>query len=218
MKHLLSLIFVGLVGIMSAQNPEEGGMTLDREAWEELRSERSYDSAQKNEPPKEKPKPDSDPVASPSFDIPSPVLYGIAILLALIALFFILKNALRPNKLKPERIEAESIEDAEENLPDVTLNKIHAEAVDSGDFKSALRIKFLMLLQVLIDEKLVLWKKRKTNEQFLYEIADQGQKFEFSQIVELYDKVWYGSGNITEVQYNLVSGQIDVMKSGLSND
>lgn len=210
-----------MVTIVIGQDANSEGMQLDREAWKELKEGRAYDPPEGLEKKEKKPieeVKEFDSIDAPSFEVPSALLYGIVIVIAIVVVILILKKVLQPNKLKEERIEATSIEDAEENLPDVTLNKIHQEALETGDFKSALRIKFLMLLQVLIDEKHIQWKKRKTNEQYMRELTHDGQKYEFDQIVSLYDKVWYGSGTITEVQYQLVSRRIENMKTNVSNE
>ncbi len=217
MRSFLQLIFfIFLSGIsLHAANPEK--LELNPEIWKETKKDYKFDPSKENTESVEKFETIPD---DSSWDVEalSPFLYVLVFIVVLIVLILIIKNFKQPVNVKSKRLEATSIEEAEDNLPDVTLNKIHQEAIQRGDFKSALRIKFLMLLQSMIDAGLIIWKKRKTNEQYLAELNQYDQKNTFNHIVILYDRVWYGSASITEVQYQMVTERIKSLDNHLHGE
>jgi hypothetical protein len=144
-----------------------------------------------------------------------PFLFGLIIIAITFVLFIVIKNAKAPAKVKKEKSLATSIDEAEENLPDVALNNLLEQAVSTSDFKAALRIRFLMVLQALIDAKCIEWKKRKTNQQYLLELSDARIKSRFSAIVNVYDDTWYGNAPITAAIFEGVNLSMQTFNSEL---
>lgn len=212
MRYLLFLTFFFSLNLVAPA--QDGDLKLDEDSWQKMVNGIDYDE-DKEEPEEEKPekKKEDTEVSNRNWDIDSdfwrPIFFGIIIVVVLIVIFQIVKNFKTDSAVGKNRIEAKSLEEAEENLPDVMLNNIYSQALEGSDFKSAFRIRFLMILQQMIDQKMIIWKKRKTNEQFLREIVDQQIYMAFASIVDVFDASWYGNHTISKEEFDSVIGEID---------
>ncbi|WP_417873967.1 hypothetical protein [Xanthomarina gelatinilytica] len=211
MKHIIYLTITFWFFTLSGSAQKNDRLRLDPEVWEKSKKEVSYDPVKE----KEQTAPQTDNNTNWNLSFIQPLLFGLIIAVILIALIIVIRKSRQPAIIKPGRIQANTLAEAEENLPDVTLDKIYQEAIEKGEFKSALRIKFLMILQSMIDAEMIIWKKRKTNEQYLRELTQSELKNSFNHIVILYDKIWYGSVSLSEDQYHLVIQRINSLNGQL---
>lgn len=193
----------------------EEKLVIDRAAWKSTTKDISYTPEKKKEQKEVQLSDDSSP-ALPDLSGFKYVGYGLVGVVIIGLLILILKNIKPVTEVTQERVEAKSIEDAEENLPMVALTKIYQEALDLDDYKSALRIKFLMLLQTMIDARMIVWRKRKTNEQYLLELKDKTILVMFKNAVNTFDDVWYGEAIITQTQYSGIAEGLDQLKNRIS--
>lgn len=217
------LIFILIVFALSFQVNGDT-LSIERSDWEEKAQalDFSEDVQKKEVEEEEKPlfKPAEAPTPSSSIlDLQSvkTILFGVLIVAALIVIILIIKNAKAPANISKDRIQATSLEEAEDNLPEVELNHILNEAITAENWKVALRIQFLMLLQELIYANLIVWKKRKTNEQFADEINDGHVKSEFLTTVNVFDPAWYGNKEISEKEFNDVNSVILSLTKSVAN-
>jgi hypothetical protein len=96
------------------------------------------------------------------------------------------------------------------------LNQIFEEALSQQEFKKALRIKFLMVLQSLIDAKMIIWKKRKTNEQYTRELVDPEILGKFRSVVFAFDDIWYGEVELTDDQFRVLVAGMDALNARIN--
>lgn len=211
MKHIIYLTITFWFFTLSGGAQKNDRLRLDPEVWEKSKKEVSYDPVKE----KEQKAPQTDNNTNWNLSFIQPLLFGLVIAVILIALIIVIRKSRQPAIIKSGRIQANTLAEAEENLPDVTLDKIYQEAIEKGEFKSALRIKFLMILQSMIDAEMIIWKKRKTNEQYLRELTQSELKNSFNHIVLLYDKIWYGYVSLSEDQYHLVIQRINSLNGQL---
>ncbi len=219
MRILLSVFLIFFSVQMVAENTP---LEIDEETWKE-RVE-GIDYTEEREVKEDEKPPETGQSDLPSDSLINPeaaqaVSYVLVAIIVLVVLVVILQRY-RPSSAVAvtERIEAQSIEEAEENLPMVTLNKIFDDALEKGDYRSALRINFLMILQRMIDARLIVWKKRKTNEQYLKEIKDQNVILPFGMIVKIFDDVWYGEAHITSVQFEGIRRNFETLNANIHGD
>lgn len=204
---LILLMFLLSSNLVLAEKKEP--LEIDKEAWKASIEHLEYEPEQKKIAEK------------PDFEMPdlswlkyvAYIAVGIIITLILVAL---LKNARPITDINSERIEAQSLEEAEENLPEVMLNQIFEEALSQQEFKKALRIKFLMVLQSLIDAKMIIWKKRKTNEQYTRELADPEILGKFRSVVFAFDDIWYGEVELTDDQFRVLVAGMDALNARIN--
>lgn len=144
------------------------------------------------------------------------LIYGLVITLLLILVIMIILRTNQPVQIKKERVEATSLEEAEENLPDVELQNFYEESVEKGELKIALRVKFLMVLQALIDQDIIIWKKRKTNHEYEQELDEGEVKSNFIEVVKVFEATWYGNKSIERSEFDIIVAQIDQLLSRIN--
>jgi len=192
-------------------------LQLDETAWREMTEGVNYDE-RKAETLKEEPHAPP-PNMDMSWDIDDafwrPVFFAVIIIVIAVVIIIMVKRSRVPARVGKERTEAQSLEEAEENLPDVTLNNIYNEALEAEEFKSALRIRFLMILQKMIDRQMVSWKRWKTNEQYAAELDSGNLQKLFMGIVQIFDDAWYGNRQINRQSFDAAVQRIDQLNDRL---
>jgi hypothetical protein len=82
-------------------------------------------------------------------------------------------------------------------------------ALKAENYRDALRMLFLKLLQVLVLEKRIEWKPEKTNRHYLSEMK-QHEKFQhFSNLVMAYERIWYGSEPIDKLFFDYLKADFE---------
>lgn len=197
-------------------------LSLDKEEWQNRVKDIDYSE---NVEPKKARKPNAEISQNQdTFEAPMDldnfrtIVFAILIMVALIVIALIIKNAKAPATLGKNRLEARSLEEAEENLPDVELNNLLAAAIEAENWKIALRIQFLMLLQELIYAELIVWKKRKTNQQYVQEIGDEAVLRPFKVAVDAFDPAWYGTKDLTKLEFEQIIVTIETLKMNVKNE
>jgi hypothetical protein len=194
---------------MSGSEPP---LNIEEETWKELSAELDYSVVPKK---KEEIQPSDFQFDDTALKY---ILFAVIILLFIIALISLLKKVPSGVKTKRKREAATSIEEAENNLPQVDLDKLLTQSIAKKDYRSALRLRFLMLLQALFDNGFVVWKKRKTNEQYLKEFTDQKIRNHFSDVVTLYDTAWYGNHELSEEVFAKADVAIQSINQQIQSD
>lgn len=131
------------------------------------------------------------------FPFAGPVLKMIFIVLVIVVLVFVISkligtNIWLKNKKKEGGEEKIDIEAIEENLMESDLMRWLRKAVEEKNYQLALRIYYLMIIKELSIKGLILWKKEKTNLEYLYEMRDHSSHSQFEEITGIYQLVWYG--------------------------
>ncbi len=191
---------------------------LSDTTWSELREGVDYTETYEPEPKeKEELFSENNQNLKPSyndldFGFLKPFLFAILII-ALVVVLFLLFNSKRGKSFDPVKIEAKTLEEAEENLPEVALNNLLKEYQEAKDFKRSLRIKFLMLLQNLIYAEVITWHPAKTNQAYLREVREKQIYPELKTIVSGFDPVWYGNHSLSEEGYQALVAKIEELKT-----
>ncbi len=73
--------------------------------------------------------------------------------------------------------------------------------IQEKEFRIAIRLYYLWLLQMLQNENKIVWNTKKTNADYLYEIKDQQEKAVFSYLSYLYNTIWYGEYDVSESDF-----------------
>ncbi len=81
------------------------------------------------------------------------------------------------------------------------LKELVVEAIKNGDFRLALRYRYLLVLQHLIDRKLILWKSSKTNYDYQKELRETTFIAPFTEVTRIYNFVWYGHLDLDATSY-----------------
>lgn len=130
------------------------------------------------------------------------------VLAALFVLFILYKLFLTEGVFRKKSPTAKSA------TPDVQEEVITAEsdfeilikqAVQTGNYRLAVRYQYLQTLHKLADKKLIEMAADKTNYQYVREIANQNYQNVFAALTLNYEYVWYGEFDIEENIYKNMS-------------
>ncbi len=130
------------------------------------------------------------------------VAYAAAIGLIGYILFIIIKNV--SVKSNPNIIKANLSDHSApiEDIKELEIDRLLREALASGNYRLAIRIYFLGMLKKLDEDGIILWKKDKTNRDYLAELFSKAHYFEEVRTLTLaYEQVWYGEHNLPVEAY-----------------
>ena len=169
----------------------------DEARWEEAKKGRDY---QEIAGPKNEPK-DLPDVPKMNFEW---VKYVLIILLILVVIFLLVKLLSRNanNKvLQADRI-VEAIDKADENLAASDLEKLLKQALDAKEFRSAIRVRYLMILKDLDSQQMIKHRKDKTNMAYVMELDNSPSQAPFLRLTRVFEFVWYGDKQVTQGHYS----------------
>lgn len=176
---------------------------FDEKRWEKLTKELDY-----NENLKKKKK-ENDLPSLPSFNFNQGVLKVVVVTLVILALVFLLwkifgnKKFLRNSKIKNG--EFSFLDEAEENLEESDLERFLREALEKKQYKIAVRIYYLMSIKELMLQNFIVWKKNKTNFEYLTEMRERQEFEHFHSLTRAFEIVWYGDVEIEEKEFAVLS-------------
>ena len=200
-----------------AQNPDNS--SSDQPVWTDEEWKKAIDGIEYEQSPKEKEEEnvrDFDiPETTKSWDgswLKSPTTKVIVILITIALLIFtlikLLGNTGNANaKVITNQITIEELTD--ENFIETDLEKLLRLALESNDFRSAVRILYLSSIQQLNTVGCIQWKKDKTNKDFLREMRIHSEYKTFRDITLAYEIVWYGDHQIEQNQFQKLKDIFD---------
>ena len=109
--------------------------------------------------------------------------------------FFILSRAKKTRNAKGETVEVS----VNENL-DQKIN----EAINSKSYRLAIRYMYLKTLKVLSDNNLITLHAKSTNQDYVRQLYNYDNLGQFRQLTRIYEYVWYGEFDPTEIQFDIV--------------
>jgi len=206
--HLIvALLMIAVVqnNTISAQSPDNTEIYhLSEEKKSELSDLVKYDETTKKLVPKEKAKPKPKEIEkekkvrkrtdwSAAGDITKIFLYAGIAILVLVILFTVFSSVKLEKKIEdPDTLDLEDIEDIET----IDAKSGLELALEAENYREAVRMLFIQLLQVLVVEDSIKWKPKKTNRDYLREMMDHPRVNHFRNLVLAYEQVWYGEHDI----------------------
>jgi len=179
------------------------GETIDKTEWEKITKGISYSETYKEQ------NVDLDDKLSqiPSVDLSAfrILIWIIIFALLLVLLYILLRNVLGNTDFSFKKKTYITFENFEDHVDEADLNLLLKKALDEKMYFIALRIQYLMVLQNLNENKLITWKKDKTNGNYLSEMFGNNFYDEFANLTHIFEKVWYGDIKITQTDYELLS-------------
>ncbi len=130
--------------------------------------------------------------------------YLIYFLLVILAIYLIVKVLINENFNSLFQKKVKTINDinlTEEHIEGIDINKLLTKAIESKDYRLAIRYQFLLTLQKLSKSDIIEWHFDKTNSDYLSEIKPPEIQKGFKQIAYLYDHIWYGEQTIDNIKY-----------------
>ncbi len=128
------------------------------------------------------------------------------LLLALLIGFIIYKvsDSKRPTakKKKTTRQSREiELEEIKENLHETDLQQLIKQATSSGDYQHAVSLYYLEVLKRLSAKNLIVWRKAKTNAEYLRESSQLDIAPQFRKLTHIFESIFYGEQEITITEF-----------------
>ena len=126
---------------------------------------------------------------------------------------FIIYLSLSNIDIKDKDIKGDSefIED-HEDIENIDALSLYDKALEEDDYRTAVRMKFIEILQHLSQVKLIKWKIDKTNRDYVRELRGTEYGPKFLKAASIYEEVWYGNTSINKEQFNaLIPSLLHVM-------
>lgn len=138
--------------------------------------------------------------------------YILIIFLIGIILYFLFKNL----DLSDKSIDyAEDIIFEEDDIEDIDAQSAYLGALSSEDYRTAIRMRFILILQELSSSNSIRWMPEKTNRDYLRELRGQDQFTFFQQTSNIYDRVWYGNIELSKEEFESINPVFELKKSQL---
>ncbi|NJL74831.1 MAG: DUF4129 domain-containing protein [Saprospiraceae bacterium] len=135
------------------------------------------------------------------------ILAGIAVIILI--LVFALKDGFQPRNKINSVNGSISLEDVEDNLNEHDPTDLIQRAVLEGDYKLAIRLYYLKVLRELSLAGNILWKKDKTNREYLYELTNAPFQTHFRDTTYIFERIWYGNHHIELAEFTSMRNTFD---------
>lgn len=138
----------------------------------------------------------------------------ILILVAIVGYLIYLLTRLESNdSFEVEKSLEERLQNVEEELEESELEKLLRESIAGKNYKLAIRLYFLMMLNKLSEKEWIQYKKQKTNFLYLREMKGRLEYQKFRELTHAFEYSWYGEVALDE---NIFSKLQDNYKSFLN--
>lgn len=134
----------------------------------------------------------------------SDTLKYIFFAIAIAALVFILWRIIQAQmKLKNSTIKKQiaDLEQAVDEIEESDLDRFLRQALESDNYKMAIRVYYLMIIKGLSDKELIKWKKDKTNTTYIREMKKTDYYDRFKKITRDFEKSWFGEDEVTKSDF-----------------
>lgn len=132
-------------------------------------------------------------------------------------IFVILKSKFRGLfRGDSKKLAGASFADLPEDIESINLDKLIDEALNSGNYRLAVRWCFLKSLQLLNQTKKITWRPSKTNIDYELELQDIDQREQFGKLSYVFEHVWYGEVQTGEKLFSSFRNEIEKFNSNLN--
>jgi hypothetical protein len=182
---------------------------FDKAEWKKIVADTDYnEEKEKTEKKEKKDEKRSIPTISAPWSGPlvTVIFYVIIVAIVLFILWAIVKNISVDLKLKKA---ASAIADPEanvENIEQVDIDSFLKKARLEKNYRLAIRLYYLGLLKRLNETGAIIWKKDKTNLEYLTELFTRDYHYDdIRRLTLAYEEVWYGERKLSDETFGVVS-------------
>lgn len=127
------------------------------------------------------------------------IIGGIALLGFLI--YFFMGGINKSDKaLEVEELK-NSLQEIEDNLPLADVETPLQKAIRLGEYKVAMRMYFLLILQKLAVQNKIKWRKDKTNREYSRELKNATFLPKFMEATLAYERAWFGEKELNKEEF-----------------
>jgi hypothetical protein len=104
-----------------------------------------------------------------------------------------------------------TVDNIEEHFHESDLDRFIREATAQGQYALAIRLYYLAIIKELSLSKAILWKKDKTNKDYIRELRKTNMSQSFREATSIFERVWYGEGELKELDYKDVKPKFEAL-------
>ena len=93
----------------------------------------------------------------------------------------------------------------EDDIHHSNLEELYTQATAEGNFRLAVRYRYLIIIRELSNKQFIKWKKEKTNADYIFDMMNNAFQKPFREVTFLFEKIWYGKTELSEQNFMLVS-------------
>ena len=163
---------------------------FDEQKWKKIVADVDFSEVRKKEKKEpQKSKPLSIPWGGPLLRL---ISYAVVTCVVILLIYFIIRNISLDLHIRRAKVEG-NLEKPVENIEELDIQALLERAIKEADLKLAIRLYYLRLLKKLHEQKVIVWKKDKTNRDYLSELFSRDFFFdEINRLTLSYESVWYG--------------------------
>lgn len=105
----------------------------------------------------------------------------------------------------------------EEDIDDIDAHSLYLEALDKKDYRTAIRMRFILVLQKYSAEQLIDWKLEKTNRDYKKELRNTRHFQFFSSASNIYDRIWYGNSEINQEEFQYLNPYFELKPESIDD-
>ncbi len=210
MKFNRLIIFIGFMFYLFTLKSAPVYHPIDRSSWEKTVDGLSYTE--------EKPEPVEMDMRAP-FQISSDFLRVIGFIVIAALLIFLLLKLFGKGLFSNTKVAKQKsiIKQLEDDPMESDLDRFLREAMENHDYRLAIRIYYIMLLKALHEKNFIIWKKDKTNMDYLSEMRRHNTFTQLETNTYIYEFIWYGERPIAESQFTTVSSSFISLIQQINN-
>jgi len=214
-QWLLGILVVAVFLSTTSYGQSGPGDSLSRQRWEELTKKLDY-----GEVTERPPQPDKSPPSAPIDGNGASALRILLFILAGAGVAILVAMLLGVGKPRDKNLNGNAIDitTLEEDLPGAELDDYLARALQQEDYRLAVRLHYLQLLQLLSEKEHILWKVDKTDREYLLETASHPWHNELETLTALFERIRYGRLRIDRPTYGAVRARFEALHQRIAQD
>ncbi|MGI9545201.1 MAG: DUF4129 domain-containing protein [Cyclobacteriaceae bacterium] len=178
--------------------------SFDQQKWEEATKDVKFEKPEKEkkkEEEKEEKSKTSRDWSFGSWDFGG--LQNLLFIVAIGLLLFFVIRLLNSQFLRKEKKIATEVSEVnfEDDLENQDLQSFLDKALQNKDYKQAIRLYYLMIIQDLNQKGWIKWERDKTNSRYVREMASQTSGNQFREITSQFNFIWYGDHLVDEAMF-----------------
>ncbi len=133
-------------------------------------------------------------------------------------LYLLLRNKVFNINKKIDNKELYQVLDENADINDLDLDSIYAKVMNENNYKLAIRIRFLMVLKILVSQEYLRWEKDKTNGDYVRELSKTDFNPDFMHLVMIFERIWFSDIEINASDFGILNPSFTNFISKLKKD
>lgn len=176
---------------------------ISKSSWKQKTSEYKFKLPPRPSLPKDRKKMDF------SFldGLSKPLGYVLITIVVILLVYFVIRTLIEAPDKKFKDIASETATDDDEITIESDLESLLKEALNSGNYRAAIRIYYLKALKLLGEKNIVSPSREKTNFEYLVEIGPHPVFNLFREMTMIFERNWFGRDIPSESTLNDYAGK-----------